>query len=151
MLLSLALAPRTDSFQLHGAFSGVSAAAKETRLSCSQSLASCSFVLGRVAEMSAGMRAATVRSADAAVLRAGAADFVLESFDPEEEVDELSNENLLKVLYSETTDQHVNDLVWAALGETFCMHFQAQAHQLVAYTHIKKRAICNSCIHACYV
>lgn len=45
-----------------------------------------------------------------------AADFVLDTFDPEEEEDELSNENLLKIVYSETTDQHVNDLVWKALG-----------------------------------
>ena len=51
------------------------------------------------------------------MLQASAADFVLDTFDPEEEEDELSNENLLKIVYSETTDQHVNDLVWKALGE----------------------------------
>lgn len=52
------------------------------------------------------------------MLGAGGADFILDSFDPEEEEDELSNENLLKIVYSDTTDQHVNDLVWKALGES---------------------------------
>lgn len=51
------------------------------------------------------------------MLGAGGAEFILDSFDPEEEEDELSNENLLKIVYSDTTDQHVNDLVWKALGE----------------------------------
>ena len=58
---------------------------------------------------------ASLRSAETTGLRA-AADFVLDTVDPEEEEDELSNENLLKILYSETTDQYVNDVVWAALG-----------------------------------
>jgi len=67
----------------------------------------------------AGVRSAALRSAGAATaVQAGAADFVLDTFDPEEEEDELSNENLLKILYSETTDQHVNDVVWRALGES---------------------------------
>lgn len=111
LVLSLSLAPNTDSFQLQGVVSGF-LAAKDTARACPivpQALAPCCF--GR------GARASMLRSADAAVLRAGAADFVLDSFDPEEEEDELSCENLLKVVYSETTDQHVNDLVWKALGE----------------------------------
>jgi hypothetical protein len=61
--------------------------------------------------------AVTAAAERAGALRAGAADFVLDTIDPEEEEDELSNENLLKILYSETTDQHVNDVVWRALGE----------------------------------
>ncbi|EKX37720.1 hypothetical protein GUITHDRAFT_154910 [Guillardia theta CCMP2712] len=45
-----------------------------------------------------------------------AADFVLDTFDPEEEEDELSNERLLTIIRSETTDQFVNELVWKCLG-----------------------------------
>lgn len=43
-------------------------------------------------------------------------DFILDTFDPEEEEDELSNENILKIVLSETTDQEVNDIVWKCLG-----------------------------------
>jgi hypothetical protein len=112
LLLALCLAPSTDSFQLQGALSALRAAYSAPWAVCSRPAAGSSFAV------LAAERASALRSAQAATaLRAGAADFVLDTFDPEEEEDELSNENLLKILYSETTDQHVNDVVWRALGE----------------------------------
>jgi len=50
------------------------------------------------------------------VARASSEDYILDVFDPEEEEDELSNEVMLKIIYQETTDQEVNDLVWKCLG-----------------------------------
>ena len=116
--MTMGLSPSADSFQMQSTFSGFCTTAKDARLLCSPSLGS--IALGRsVANM--GLRSskrATALCPDGdTVLRAGAADFVLESFDPEEEDDELSNENLLKILYSQTTDYYVNDVVWKALGE----------------------------------
>ena len=112
LLLALSLAPSTDSFQLQCALSALRTAYSAPWAVCSRPAAGSSFAV-----LAAEGRAA-LRSAEAATaLRAGAADFVLDTFDPEEEEDELSNENLLKILYSETTDQHVNDVVWRALGE----------------------------------
>jgi len=43
-------------------------------------------------------------------------DYILDTFDPEEEEDELSNEAMLQIILSETPDQEVNLLVWKCLG-----------------------------------
>ncbi len=121
LLLTVGLSPSADSFQMQSTFSGFCGTARDARLSPSLG----SIVLGSsVTNM--GLRSCirtTVLCPDGdTVLRAGAADFVLESFDPEEEEDELSNENLLKILYSQTTDYYVNDVVWKALGEKIYVH-----------------------------
>ena len=112
VVLFSCLAPSTDSFQLQGALGSFGPARVRTREVCAQAA---SPWLSHGALNHAGAE----RRGNSAVfaLGAGAADFILDSFDPEEEEDELSNENLLKIVYSDTTDQHVNDLVWAALGE----------------------------------
>jgi len=101
-----------------------------------------------------GVRSAALRSAGAATAgQAGAADFVLDTFDPEEEEDELSNENLLKILYSETTDQHVNDVVWRALGEHCAARpqpreLQAHAQALAARAHREHKTRKACTLHA---
>lgn len=123
LLLTVGLSPSADSFQMQSTFSGFCATARDARLLCSPSLGS--VALGSsVTNM--GLRSSIRTTAlcpdGDTVLRAGAADFVLESFDPEEEEDELSNENLLKILYSQTTDYYVNDVVWKALGEEIYVH-----------------------------
>ena len=112
LVVLLSLAPSTDSFQLQGALGSFGPARVCTREFCAQAAPSW-------LSHGALLRAGAERRGNRAVLAlgAGAADFILDSFDPEEEEDELSNENLLKIVYSDTTDQHVNDLVWAALGE----------------------------------
>ena len=123
LALSLSLAPSTESFQFQGTLRSFLTDSRARPMS--QLLAPCSFVA-----VGSGSKPAVIRSTDASVsLCAGAADFVLDSFDPEEEEDDLSCENLLKIVYSETTDQHVNDLVWKALGEETAGHAGARGDE----------------------
>jgi hypothetical protein len=130
LVLLLSLATSTDSFQLQGALMGLGSAQARPRQLCSQAAPSPWLSHGAFGRASGGLRGNEAATA----LEAGAADFILDSFDPEEEEDELSNENLLKIVYSETTDQHVNDLVWNALGEKAGVNRGAKRESSLAHS-----------------